>query len=281
MFAFLSEPGPDGIGIAFTDRRGGFSQGDYASFNLGRTDHDDLDALRANMSALRDQLSIGPVNFVHQVHGTTVKTIDADTVGSHDDARRDGSWIDDACHDGSWLDDEWLGDRIPGHPALTPADAQVTTMADTPLAIRVADCVPVLFADPDTGVIGAAHAGRVGLLDGVLQATVRRLKDNGAARLQAWIGPHICGDCYEVPQQMKDESIAIIPELAATTSWGTPALDLGRGAQAVLESLGIVVHRVDPCTRTSADFFSHRGDHGRTGRQIGLIWRESRYGVFR
>ncbi len=254
LFAQLSEPGADGIGVAFTDRRGGVSTGQFASFNLGHTDEDRLPDLRANMAALREHLGIGPVSTVRQVHGRTVKTVEGHA------ARALG-------------DDSWLGDRVPGVEALTPADAQVTGLTGVALAVRVADCVPVLFADSSAGIIGAAHAGRVGLLGGVLQATVRAMRTRGATRLEAWIGPHICGHCYEVPEQMQEQACAKIPALRSQTSWGTPALDLGAGAQQVLETAGVRVHRADPCTRTEARFFSHRGDHGRTGNQIGVIWR--------
>ncbi|MFT8396263.1 polyphenol oxidase family protein [Propionibacterium sp.] len=258
MFSYLSEPGTDGIGLAFTDRLGGFSTGQFTSFNLGHTDEDSVDALRANMAMLRDRLGLGPVSVVKQVHGRVV--IPLGGTGSH-----------------SLDSDSWLSDAVPGVPALVHADAQVTTLTDTPLAVRVADCVPVLLADRAQGVLGSAHAGRVGLLAGVLQETVAAMRLRGARRLEAWIGPHICGRCYEVPAQMQAQACAVLPELRCTTSWGTPSLDLGSGAQGVLERDGVTVHRLDPCTRTGQAFFSHRGDHGRTGNQIGLIWRVARH----
>ncbi|WP_316667884.1 polyphenol oxidase family protein [uncultured Propionibacterium sp.] len=255
MFAFLSEPAGGGIGLAFTDREGGASAGAFASLNLGRTTEDDPDALRANMAALRSRLGLPPVSFVHQVHGTAVKTV--------------------ACEDLPGRDG-WLGGAVPGQAPLDEADALVTKLPDAPLAVRVADCVPVLLADAEAGVIGAAHAGRRGLLAGVLTATAARMRELGATRIRAWVGPHICGDCYEVPAGMRSESCAVIPELEAMTSWGSPSLDLGAGAQAVLERDGIGVERHDPCTRTGPRLFSHRRDRGATGRQIGLIWRAGR-----
>ena len=96
--------------------------------------------------------------------------------------------------------------------------------------------------------------------------------DAGARRITAWIGPHICGDCYEVPAQMAADAAERIPECAAVTSWGSPAIDLGAGAEAQLEHLGVEVHRADPCTLTSTSLFSHRGDGPGAGRQIGLVW---------
>ncbi|SER48408.1 conserved hypothetical protein [Propionibacterium cyclohexanicum] len=254
MFAYLNEPGVEGIGIAFTDRLGGASRGQFTSFNLGHTDEDELSALRTNMHRLRERLGIGPVCVVKQVHGTTIRTIDA------------GAAL-------AASEDAWLGDRVEGLAPLARADAQVSTSGAVALAVRVADCVPVLLADEATHAIAAVHAGRVGLLSGVLQAAVGAMRAHGARTLVAWVGPHICGRCYEVPAAMQEQACAVIPALRATTSWGTPSLDLGAGAQDVLEREAVQVHRLDPCTRTDARFFSHRGDHGRTGNQIGLIWR--------
>ncbi|RLP11171.1 polyphenol oxidase family protein [Propionibacterium australiense] len=260
MFAFLSEPAcaADGdVDVAFTDREGGASVGAFASLNLGRTREDDQGALRANMAALRTRLALPPISVVHQVHGATVRIITSGDLPGPDD---------------------WLGESVPGQRPLEKADALVTNLPGAPLAIRVADCVPVLLADTEAGVIGAAHAGRQGLLAGVLTATVATMRELGATRIHAWVGPHICGDCYEVPEQLQAASCAIIPELEATTSWGTPALDLGAGAHAVLERDGVSVEHHDPCTRTTPQLFSHRRDHGVTGRQIGLIWRAGRGG---
>ena len=253
MFSFLDAAADGGLGIAFTDRAGGVSTGGFSGFNFGRTDADDLPALRTNMALLRAELAIGPVVMVHQVHGSHVHVIDGT-----EELRADS----------------WLGDRIAGQPAIPVADALVTTLSGVPLAIRVADCVPVLLADAKAGVIAAAHAGRAGLLGGVLQATVTVMRDRGASRITAWIGPHICGGCYEVPDGMAEQARHSDPRLHGWTRWGTAALDLGAGCQAVLESLDVVVQREDPCTlEHDARLFSHRGSNGRAGRQLGLIWR--------
>lgn len=252
MFATLITPDSNGgVGIAFTDRHDGASSGELASLNLGRSDLDELAALRTNMARLRERLQLGPVVGLHQVHGAEVFDVDR--------AGRD------------WSDDAWLGDRVELAP-LPVADAAVTGQRGIALMIRVADCVPVLFADAEAGLIGAAHAGRAGLLGGVLGATVAALRASGARRLQAWIGPHICGACYEVPEQMAAAAAAQLPQCGATTSWGTPAIDLGAGAAAQLAQLGVAVTEASECTLTSPDLFSHRGDGPQTGRQIGLVW---------
>src|SRR5699024_9288009 len=77
---------------------------------------------------------------------------------------------------------------------------------DVALAIMVADCPPVLLSDAGAGVVAAAHAGRVGLLDGVLERTVEAMSALGARaeRLEVTVGPSICGSCYEVPAEVRE-----------------------------------------------------------------------------
>lgn len=157
------------------------------------------------------------------------------------------------------------------------ADASVSPDGHMPLAVMVADCLPVVFVDGLTGATAVAHAGRRGLLDGVLENTVDALLalrpegSAGAFGLKAWIGPGISGESYEVPQSMQDEAVARIPELEATTSWGTPALALASGAQAVLRARGVAVERIALDTFTDERVFSHRRAPGR-GRFAGLVW---------
>ncbi len=151
------------------------------------------------------------------------------------------------------------------------ADALVTAQPDVVLMVRAADCVPVLLVDAGAGVIGAAHCGRPGLVAGVVPATVRAMRDLGASTVTAWLGPHVCGACYEVPADLRDSVAALVPASRATTSWGTPSLDLGAGVRAQLEADGVVVEDVARCTRESDDLFSYRRDGDRAGRQAGLV----------
>lgn len=167
---------------------------------------------------------------------------------------------------------EVLDETSPEDVSLTEADALVTRRRGIGLAVRVADCLPVLFADAGAGVVASAHAGRVGLAAGVLPATVARMRDLGATRIRAWIGPHVCGACYEVPEAMRDELGARLPGAAAVTSWGTPSLDLGTAAALQLEAEGCVVERRAPCTRTTPSLHSHRRDGLASGRQAGIVW---------
>lgn len=225
----------------FTGRAGGVSGGDFAGLNLARHVGDEEADVERNRALLAAEVGL-PLAFVDQVHSPDVHVLPAS-----------------------------------GPVPVVTADALVTDRRDVALAIMVADCLPVLLVDPDAGVIGAAHAGRRGLLDGVLQETVRAMAALGAvpARIGAAIGPSICGACYEVPAAMREESAAQLPELAATTSWGTPSLDLTAGAVAALVGAGVPAAAIEdrhPCTLEDEDFFSYRRS-ARTGRLAGVIAR--------
>ena len=159
----------------------------------------------------------------------------------------------------------------PGDGPRPDADGIVTDRPGVVLMVRAADCVPVLLADAEAGVVGAAHAGRPGLAAAVVPATLARMRDLGASAVTAWIGPHVCGACYEVPAEMRDEVGALVPESVATTSWGTPSLDLGAGVRAQLATEGVTVVDAARCTRESGDLFSYRRDGRRAGRQAGLV----------
>ncbi|MDN6592187.1 polyphenol oxidase family protein [Acidipropionibacterium jensenii] len=256
MLRMRIDPGANhGVGVAFTDRWGGESEGSLSELNLGRVDVDEPDRLVANVAALRAATGVDGIALVHQVHGNRVLSIDQETVRRHH-GYPDRTVLDEAPD---------AADPMPA------ADAMVTRVRGLALAIRVADCLPVMLADPQAGVIGAAHAGRNGLLCGVLEAVVAQMRRQGAREILAWIGPHICGSCYEVPRQMAEEVWASHPATRAITSWGTPSLDLGAEALAQLEGLGVAAVGLDPCTRESPELFSHRRDPG-SGRLAGLVW---------
>ena len=137
--------------------------------------------------------------------------------------------------------------------------------------VRGADCAMVLFADAEAGVIGGCHAGRPGVVVGVVPATIARMRDLGARDITAWLGPHVCGRCYEVPQEMQDEVAAAVPAARATTSWGTPAVDIGAGIRSHLADEGVACVDLSVCTRESLDLYSYRRDRLTSGRQAGVI----------
>jgi YfiH family protein len=163
------------------------------------------------------------------------------------------------------------GQTDAGQLITEEADALVSAEPGIGLAVRVADCVPVLFTD--SVLIAAAHAGRVGLDKGVLGATVARLRELGAGTLRAWIGPHICGSCYEVPAELREDFCQHNPSAWSQTSWGTPALDLGKLARTQLRDLGVAVESHDPCTLENGSLYSYRRDKGASGRMGAVIWR--------
>jgi YfiH family protein len=151
------------------------------------------------------------------------------------------------------------------------ADALVTSLSDVVLMVRVADCVPVLLADLTSGVLGAVHAGRPGLVAGVVPRAVDAMRDEGAEAIRAWVGPHVCGGCYEVPSAMRADVSAVVPEAFAETSWGTPSVDVGAGVTAQLRARDVEVTDASRCTFEHEDLFSYRRQGPTSGRLAGLI----------
>lgn len=146
------------------------------------------------------------------------------------------------------------GAPVPGVDALVTAEPGVVLLA------LAADCVPVLLVAPHDGLVAAAHAGRRGLLDGVLDATVDTLLDLGATSLVAAVGPAAGPCCYEVPAAMRADAESLLPGVGATTTWGTPSLDLPGAAVRRLRERGVTVHDRSACTVHDLRFCSHRRD---------------------
>ncbi len=144
-------------------------------------------------------------------------------------------------------------------PGLVPeADSLLTYTPNLAVLARVADCVPIVLATEDCDTVGVVHAGRRGLVAGVAPAAAQTLLDRGRGGVTAWVGPHICGRCYELDAATSAEVAAAVPSAASTTWTGTPAADIGAGVTAQLEDLGVAVHHVGGCTREDDRFFSHR-----------------------
>ncbi|MFF4654185.1 peptidoglycan editing factor PgeF [Streptomyces sp. NPDC001381] len=231
-----------GAHFAFTDRWGGVSAAPYEELNLGGAVGDDPGAVRTNRELAAKALGLDPgdVVWMNQVHGADVTVVD-------------GPWGDEPV------------------PAV---DAVVTVRRGLALAVLTADCTPVLLADPVAGVAAAAHAGRPGMVAGVVPAAVRAMVELGAepSRILARTGPAVCGRCYEVPEAMRAEVAAVEPGAHAETSWGTPAVDVTAGVHAQLTRLGVRDREQSPvCTRESQDHFSYRRDRA-TGRLAGYVW---------
>lgn len=238
MFAFHEVRGR--VAVAFTDRHGPSG----GALNLALPGSPP--AAVPGASPVEGLLAVGaafaeggPVVGMNQVHGATVAV------------------VDDA-YDGSEI----------------VADALVTSRSDLTLLVRVADCVPLLLADVERGVTAAVHVGRAGLAAGVVPSAVAVLRSLGAGQVEAWVGPHVCGRCYEGPAAMREEVGSVVPEARSETSWGTPALDLGRGVRTQLAALGVDAerwHEVERCTIEDDDLWSHRRQGERAGRLGGLV----------
>lgn len=231
-----------GAHFAFTDRWGGVSAVPYEELNLGGAVGDDPEAVRTNRELAAKSLGLDPalVVWMNQVHGADVAVVE-------------GPW---------------------GSSDIPSVDAVVTARRGLALAVLTADCTPVLLADPVAGIAGAAHAGRPGMVAGVVPAAVRAMVELGAdpARIVARTGPAVCGRCYEVPADMRADVAAVEPAAYAETSWGTPAVDVTAGAHAQLDRLGVRDREQSPvCTRESGDHFSYRRDRV-TGRLASYVW---------
>jgi YfiH family protein len=246
VFAFQDTAAP--VEIAFTDRHGGVSGGPFASLNLAEPGSapasapGEPEAVRRNVdlvvrafTGVDEATPTPPVVRMRQVHGADVAVL------------RDATDV-------------------------PVADAVVTDRPGLVLMVRVADCVPVLLADPGAGVVAAAHAGRPGLVAGVVPAAVRAMRELGARDVQAWVGPHVCGACYEVPDRMRAEVSAAVPDAFAETSWGTPSVDIGAGVRAQLAAEGVRPVEVDRCTIEHDDLYSYRRQGRDSGRMAGLVW---------
>src|SRR5215218_5288102 len=169
-----------------TDRRGGRSRSPYDSFNLGDHVGDDPADVAANRARVARELQVPGDRLVWmtQVHGTGVAVVEGPQEG-----------------------------RVAG------TDALVTATPGLVLCVLVADCVPVLLADSETGVVAAVHAGREGVRQGVVPAALSAMASLGARarHVTALLGPAVCGDCYEVPAQMQAEVARVAPAAAVRT----------------------------------------------------------------
>ncbi|NYI83361.1 hypothetical protein HNR68_001991 [Saccharopolyspora hordei] len=227
-----------------TTREGGSSRPPFDSFNLGGRVGDDPAALAANQRKLADGIGLPEdhVVWMEQIHGRTATVVDG-----------------------------------PRSEPVEATDALVTARPGLALAVLTADCVPVLLGDPETGVVSAVHAGRVGARVGVVVAALKAMQQAGARldRVEALLGPAACGQCYEVPAAMQADVEEHLPGSACTTRKGTPGLDLRAGIWEQLAAAGIAKIGVDPrCTMESPELYSHRRDRGRTGRFAAVTWAE-------
>jgi YfiH family protein len=257
-------PTPQGVRAAFTLRTGGVSVAPYDSLNLGARIGDSPDAVAENRRRVREKLRLPaePV-WLAQVHGVEVVELGALGVARDTGTAGGGAPVDAAAGRGE------PRDRSPA------GDASVARGAGQVCAIRVADCMPVLFAARDGSVVGAAHAGWRGLAGGVLEATIARL-GVPAKELVAWMGPAIGPKHFEVGEDVR--AAFTITDAGAASAFvanarGRWQCDLYALARRRLSSLGVSgIYGGGWCTFGEADqFFSYRRDR-QCGRMAALIW---------
>ena len=226
---------------ALLTRHGGVSEGVFSSLNLGHTVGDDPEAVAENHRRLYRRFGFTPKQVVSpcQVHGHRVVRV----------GRADGGQV------------------------IPETDALISDEPGVVLLLRFADCVPVLFFDPDAGAVGLAHAGWRGTAAGVVSATVEALEEAFGSRQEAlWagVGPGIAPEDYEVGEE-------VVAAIAHTLPPGTPVarqqggrwrLDLPGAVAAQLREAGVgrvEVSRLHTSCNLD-EWYSHRHEEGRTGR---------------
>lgn len=236
----------------FTSRLGGISAPPYDTLNLSGAVGDRPEAVSSNRTLLQSACGDGtkPVTWMRQVHGSAVRHVTAEPAGSVPAGSPSG------------------GSALPG------LDALFTAIPGLPLGVLVADCAPVLIADGQARMVGAAHAGREGLSAGVVPELLAAMTAAGAepSRMCAVIGPMICGACYEVPELLRDRVNDAAPGAGCVTRSGSPGIDIRAGIEAQLAKAGVPSVTGDlRCSAESPELYSYRRD-GRTGRFAGVIW---------
>jgi YfiH family protein len=202
----------------FTDRLGGYSQGDFSSLNLAQHVGDDPAVVLKNREAMSE--IHGQCVYMNQVHGNEVQVI------------TDLSQQNLTC------------------------DALVTTVPEITLAVLTADCIPLLLSS--SKVVAAVHVGRRGLVNGVGLNAIQKMRELGADSISAQLGPSICGACYEVDQKTFDEVLVQHPLARSQSRHGTAALDLSKALVAALEALSIACTIDSRCTNEDENLFSYR-----------------------
>jgi YfiH family protein len=220
------------VNYSFTDRTGGLSTGAFLSRNLATHVGDNQATVFSNRAELETLLGL-PIQFMNQVHGNVVATV---------------------------------GEEIIAEPT---SDALVTQIVGIGLAVMVADCIPLLLASSQT--VAAVHVGRKGLMNNVALAAIKEMRSRDTSEIRAVVGPSICGQCYEVSQDIYDDVTKTFPLAASKTSDGGFALDLSRALIDQLKGLGVRVIDEGRCTVEESNLYSYRRD-GVTGRQVGVVW---------
>ncbi len=227
-----------GLPHGFTTRDGGASAAPFDALNLGDRVGDDPAAVEENWGRLAAATGLGFAR-VRQVHGAEVVEADGPCLPSRE------------------------------------ADAVLSRTPGLAACVAVADCVPVLLADPAAGLVAAVHAGWRGTLARAAAAGVAALLRAGASpgRLRAAIGPSIGPCCYQVSEALAGQFEAAFGAGVVRRGADGPRLDLWTANARTLAEAGVgEVERLDRCTACDPRrFFSHRRDAGRTGRMVAYV----------
>jgi YfiH family protein len=248
----LEATGAAGIRHGFFTRDGGVSDGIYRGLNVGLGSNDDPDKVRENRRRISAWFGLPPERLAtaHQIHSPDVVVVGADYDGSR-----------------------------------PQADAQVTASPGIILGVLTADCGPILFADPENRVIGAAHAGWKGALGGVLENTIDAMVALGASRdkIHATLGPSISHANYEVGPEFVDRFLAVNPAFETfftpSTKPGHAMFDLPALTVQRLTTAGVTADSIGLCTYAAPQtFFSYRRtthagepDYGRQMSAIAIL----------
>ncbi len=230
-------PAPERVRAVSTTRRGGVSNGAWATLNLADHVGDSAAAVIENRRRLIRALDLKATpRWLTQVHGTNVV-------------------------------------RVEDHGAC--ADASIASGPDNICVVMTADCLPVLFCNRSGTRVAAAHAGWRGLLAGVLEATLRQF-DEPPANVLAWLGPAIGPDAFEVGEDVRNGYLSDDPDAALAFRAHRPGhwlADIYSLARRRLSAAGVeVISGGEHCTFSDPErFFSYRRD-GITGRMASLIW---------
>lgn len=228
------------VTAGMSTRHGGVSGPPYDTLNLGRHVGDSASCVEENRRRFCAALDADPawLATAGQVHGATVRRIDA-----------------------------------PRHEPF--CDGLVTTTRGLLLAISVADCAPVLLADPEEGVAGACHAGWRGAVRGIVHNTIAAMGDLGArpSHIRAYVGPCLSQSAFEVGPEVAaqfDDAVVSKPDDAER-----PHVDLKQTLRRQIEDAGLSPDNIevsDRCTmQETEDFFSYRASGGTTGRMFGAL----------
>ena len=238
-----------GLRHGFTTRVGGVSVGPFASFNLSTVVGDEADAVAQNrrLWSRTTGLAWDAVVGLNQVHGADVLRVDRPPEALPPEAERN-------------------------------FDASVTDRDDVVLAVRTADCVPILLAGTEPAAVAAVHAGWRGTLEGIAEQAVQAMGEHFGCRpdeLLAAIGPCIGPQAFQVGPEVFGPFDQAFGRPVAIRRDGGLFVDLAAANRRWLERAGLEPARIDGldlCTHVRSDlFYSHRRDRGRTGRQMAFV----------